>query len=276
MNIQAYSEISERIKSARKAIENCHLCPRSCGVNRIAGEKGFCGLDDSTRVFQEFIFNGEERELNPSHQIHFTGCNLKCEFCPVNEWNREPGAAKKTDFVGLAKVILQRQREGAKTLNILGGEPCVNLYGILELLGMLKPEITLVWNSNMFYNEIVDELISGLIDIYLADLKCGNDECAEKLLGSAEYLMTAKKNILSAFEKADVIVRHIVLPGHRHCCLEPILKWIAAEIPNVKLSLRGNYVPPIPSVFSPKQYLSKDEFDSAVDFGRELGLRVIT
>jgi putative pyruvate formate lyase activating enzyme len=275
MKIQAFNQIAERIQSAKEELSHCNLCPRNCGVNRLAGQKGYCGLDSHGRIFKEMVFCGEETGLNPSHQIHFTGCNLRCEFCVVQEWNEDPLAISGVKIDKIIDLISQRQKEGAKTLNLLGGEISVNLYSALQLLEKINPEIKVVWNSNMFYNDIVDKLISGLIDIYLADLKCGNSECAEKVLGSAEYPMIAKTNILKAFEKADVIVRHVILPGHKKCCLEPILEWLATEAPKIKLSLRGNYVPPIPAIYSPKEYLRREDLQIAYDLAAEMGLRVV-
>jgi putative pyruvate formate lyase activating enzyme len=275
MNYQAHKQALTRAKEAGEMLANCNLCPRQCGVDRTAGQKGYCGLDNTVRCYREVVHYGEESELVPSHQIYFTGCNLRCEYCAVAEWNQQPLAAKEMDFNEMVETIAQRQSQGAKTLNLLGGEPAVNLAGILELLGRLKPEIKVVWNSNMFYNNIVDELITGLIDIYLADIKCGNDHCAEKLLGASNYLEVVRKNILKTAGKADVIVRHVILPGHSKCCLKPILEWLTAEIPDVKLSLRDNYVPPVPAVLAPAEYLRQEEMQNAVRLAENMGLRLI-
>ncbi len=102
MDYQAHTEISERVKLAKEALANCNLCPRQCSVDRSAGEKGYCGLDGTVRCFREMLYYGEESELVPSHQIHFAGCNLKCEFCVVAEWNEQPFMAKEIDFDDMA------------------------------------------------------------------------------------------------------------------------------------------------------------------------------
>jgi len=275
MDYQAHREISERVKLAKEVLANCNLCPRQCGVDRTAGEKGYCGLDDTVRCFREMLYYGEESELVPSHQIHFAGCNLKCEFCVVAEWNEQPFMAKEIDFDDLAKTITRHQNEGARTLNFLGGEPTVNLYGILELLGRVGPEIRVVWNSNMYYNEIVDTLTTGLIDIYLADFKCGNNSCAEALLGASDYMEIVRHNIVRAAEHAGVIIRHIIMPGHTRCCLTPILEWVASEIPNAKVSLRDNYVPPVQATSAPAEYLTQKDMLSAVEMAKSMGLKLV-
>ena len=275
MDHQAHRKIPERVKLAREALANCNLCPRQCGVDRTAGQKGYCGIDDTVRCFREMLYCGEENELNPSHQIHFAGCNLRCKFCIVSEWNEQPMAAKEIDFDDMARKIIDRWSKGAKTLNFLGGEPAVNLHGILELLGRVKPEIKVVWNSNMYYNEIVDKLITGLIDVYLADFKCGNNRCAEDLLGANDYMEIVKENILRAVNRADVIIRHVIMPGHSQCCLKPILTWLADKLPDVKLSLRDNYVPPVQVASAPSGYLTQEEMQKAVGLAESMGLNLI-
>jgi putative pyruvate formate lyase activating enzyme len=275
MNRAAQKQASDRAIAARDALHCCRLCRRRCSVNRIAGEKGYCGLDASVRCFREMLYCGEERELVPSHQVYFTGCNLRCEFCTVFEWNDEPWAAKEMDIDSLSRKIADRKREGARNLNLLGGEPAVNVHGILALLGRVEPDTCVVWNSNMYYGEMVDELIAGLVDVYLADFKCGNEQCAEALLGADDYVQAAKENVLRAGERADVIVRHVVLPGHTDCCLKPLLRWLAEETPRTKLSLRGDYVPPGRAAKAPSGYLSEDDFRSVRDLAGNMGLNLI-
>lgn len=275
MDATAHKNAGIRAKLATEQLRSCRLCPRRCGVDRTKGETGFCGLDDSVRCFREMMFYGEEEGLNPSHQVYFTGCNLRCEFCAVSEWNEYPQQAAGIDIEVLAQRIADRKAEGANNLNLLGGEPAVNIYGILKLLEKLDSAICVVWNSNMYYSDPVGELINGLADIYLADFKCGNDNCSEALLGAKDYVSVVKHNIAEAIDHGDVIVRHFVMPGHIECCLKPILRWLTTEAPDVKLSLRGEYVPPVRAVHAPRDYTGKKDMRIAVDLARKFGLNVI-
>jgi putative pyruvate formate lyase activating enzyme len=275
MNPTAHEQAGLRAEIAHKALRDCRLCPRNCGVDRTAGQTGYCGLDDSVRCYREVLYDCEESDLNPSLLISFTGCNLRCEFCTVAEWNEQPFAAAKTDIDELCNKITARMKQGARTLNILGGEPAVNVYGILKLLSRLRPATAVVWNSNMYYNEIVDELIEGLVDVYLADLKVGNGRCAQTILGAADYLEVTKKNIIRASTHGRVIVRHIILPGHTDCCLKPILTWIAKKVPSAEVSLRGNYFPPAEARYSPMTYLSREEFENALHLAGKLRLNLV-
>ena len=73
MNPIAHKQIAARLEEVKEILRSCALCPRQCGADRIAGEKGYCGLDDSARCFREMLHTAEEQELNPSHQIYFAG-----------------------------------------------------------------------------------------------------------------------------------------------------------------------------------------------------------
>jgi putative pyruvate formate lyase activating enzyme len=218
---------------------------------------------------------GEEKELCPSHQLYMAGCNLRCGFCTVAEWNDNPYAAEGMDIGRLTEIIAHRKRQGARTLNLLGGEPTVNLHGIIELLGHLDPATRVVLNSNMYYDSRTADLMDGLIDVYLADLKCPNASCAKALLDAEDYAEVAKENMLRAGSRAELIVRHLVMPGHRECCLEPVLKWLRDELPGAKVSLRYDYVPPVGVASAPTGYLKQTEMRRALDLAHEMGLNLV-
>ena len=160
-------------------------------------------------------------------------------------------------------------------MNLLGGEPAVSVHGILELLAGVDVRTTVVWNSNMYYGDAVAGALQGLVDVYLADLKCGSLACAERLLGATDYIEVVRANILEARKVGDVIVRHLILPGHLDCCLRPTLEWIAKQAPDVKVSLRGDYVPPAEGDAAPLSYLGPGERDRALRMAGDLGLHVI-
>ena len=63
---------------------NCTLCPRKCGVNRSAGERGWCGAPDTALVAKTMLHQWEEPVLSPngkSGAIFFGGCTLGCVYC---------------------------------------------------------------------------------------------------------------------------------------------------------------------------------------------------
>lgn len=267
--------LADRMEHARELLSACRLCPRNCYVNRLANKRGYCGADGELRLFREVIHNGEESELTPSHQLYFTGCNLRCEFCAVAEWNESPLAAPVADIDTLAAIVARGIRDGARNINLLGGEPSVNIYGILKFLQKLPSRPKIVWNTNMYFSETIIELLDGVADVYLGDFKCYDSECARVMLGAEDYPDVVKENLLRVREVTPLIVRHLLMPGHEKCCLHPILEWIRDEMPDVKVSLRGDYVPPPEAENAPLEMNPPGAIERARETAKEMGLNVI-
>jgi len=236
---------------------------------------GFCGLTDRARCYRELINPYEERELSPSHHVYFAGCNLRCEFCTVSEWNERPGAAAELDVEAMSAAVARARAAGARNLNLVGGEPAVSLAGVLDLLAAVPAATRVVWNSNMYFSPLVLEVLDGLADVVLADFKAWDTGCGKRLLGAADYAVWVRLNLRRERRLGDLIVRHLVLPGHFECCTRPILEFLARDLPGVKVSLRGDYVPPARAKRAPAGYLTKREHDRALDAARSYGLNVI-
>lgn len=275
MKAGAREDIVDRTARARDALRSCGLCPRNCRVDRTAGATGFCGLTDTARSFREVLHYGEEEELVPSHQVYFAGCNLRCEWCTVADWNESPQDVPELDVQAMRECIRRRHAEGARSLNLLGGEPTVSLAGILPLLGDLPAGLSVVWNSNMYFSQTAAALLDGVVDVYLADFKCGNETCSERLLGAADYVETVKENLAFARSSADLIVRYLVLPGHGSCCMGPIFHWLKEAIPDVKLSIRADYLPPVAGEHAPMRLPDEREVAGTFDLAERLNLNVI-
>ena len=276
MQQASHTDCARRADQAGESLRSCHLCARHCGVNRLAGETGYCGLDATTRCFRELLHEAEESCLNPSHQIYFSGCNLRCEYCSVKEWIDTPEAADPMDIPALIQAVALRKNQGARTLNLLGGEPTVSLPGILRLLSCLDPDTQVVWNSNMYYSDLTAQYLAGLVDITLADLKCAHEVCATQLLDAPDYVQVARQNILEAAKTSHVIIRCLLIPGHQDCCLTPTLDWIASTAPQAQVSLRADYVPPAQSVFTSSVYTTREHHQFAQTYSERLGLNLIT
>ena len=56
---------------------NCKLCPRGCGVNREAGEAGFCGAPAVALVAKTMLHRWEEPALSPGGKS-----GAVTSFCP--------------------------------------------------------------------------------------------------------------------------------------------------------------------------------------------------
>jgi putative pyruvate formate lyase activating enzyme len=138
--------------------------------------------------------------------------------------------------------------ENANTLEFVGGEPVVNLLAILEVLNFAPYSFNLpiVWNTNGYMSNTASSLLQGIVDVYLPDLKYGNDDCAKKLSGVSNYSAFVKNGIKTMLQAGiRTIVRILVLPGHIDCCHEPSIKWLSQfkDCENLWVSVLDQYVP---------------------------------
>jgi len=239
------SAIAEQIEKAQEAYLSCVLCPHHCEVNRLEEETGFCQLGAEGRIYREYLHFGEEAELCPAYTVYLTGCSMRCLFC--SEWNQvtQPGkhgvALVPTE---LALRIDQAIQGGAQSLNFVGGDPGVNLLPILETLQATKETTRVVWNSNLFSSPQAINLLMGVVDLWLVDVKFGNEACGKSLSGvskTAEHVM-AQLQLLRE-QKANVWVRHLVMPGHYECCTAPVLKTMAKDFPGIPVNVMTHFLP---------------------------------
>lgn len=267
------SELSKRLMSS------CALCERRCGVNRLAGEKGFCGVGGRPRYSSEFLHMGEEPELVPSHTVFFPGCTFHCVYCQNWDIAMHPEAGRTADPDELAAVLLDGMQQGSRNANFVGGNPDPNLNVILETarrLGERGKYLPLVWNSNMYTSVEALDLLEGVIDIYLGDFRYGNDDCARELSDVEEYRRVIERNFAFAFRTAEVIVRHLVLPGHLECCTRPIMEWVSRNMPGVYFNLMFQYRPDYRAGLHPEinRVLSPEERRTAREMAEACGLVV--
>ena len=75
------SYLDLKIEIAKRILKSCHFCVRRCGVNRLAGELGFCRCGAQILVSSMFHHLGEEPELVPSGTIFTMGCSMRCLHC---------------------------------------------------------------------------------------------------------------------------------------------------------------------------------------------------
>ncbi len=263
---------------AHRQLARCRLCPRGCGVDREAGQKGWCGAGARAGCFMEFVHYGEEPELTPSHTIYLSGCNLDCLFCHTHS-DREKRQTIPLEPEYFRKIIDRGRNEGAVNINLLGGEPTVHLPALVRLLAKVGDVPRLVWNSNLYCTRETLAMLRGIPDLYLIDLKFGPGPCSERLAGAEDYprAVPARLRELARWREARVIVRHLVLPGHLDCCTRPVLSWIARELDGVRVSLKFDYLVTPRAGREPGLggFLTGDEKRRAEDMARSLGLNLV-
>jgi len=281
LELPRFSLLDLKIKIAEGILKSCILCEHKCKKDRSRGDKGKCGIDgkDKMQLYSEFIHNGEEPHIVPSHNLFLRGCNMECQYC--QNWEISHGMARfsKVTPVFLEKAIEKRYSEGSRNVNWVGGEPSIHLHNILKTMRISKPNLPQIWNSNFYMSKESMKLLEGVVDMYLSDFKYGNDDCARVLSKIGDYFETVSRNHKIASENSEMTVRHLVLPDHLECCTKPILEWISDNIRNkCMVNIMGQYKPE----YNANKYMSLDrpvndeEIKEAVKYAEELNLFFMT
>jgi putative pyruvate formate lyase activating enzyme len=194
-------------------------------------------------VYRHRVEYGEELELVPSHLFYLSGCDLRCLFCIGGEISEHPEYGRSLNVPFFREALAWGRRQGARNIQWVGGEPIIHLPAILQVMAEIDDLPRIVWKSNFHATPEAFELLRDVVDVYVADFKFGSDLCAERLAGIPGYLETVTRNLLIAARQGDLIIRHLLLPGHFDCCCRPIVAWIQRWLPAVKFNLRDGYLP---------------------------------
>ncbi len=223
--------------------QDCRLCEHRCGVNRLSGELGRCRATSEVRVFRHRIEYGEEPELLPCHLFYTSGCDLRCRFCIAEENAFDPSRGTELTPAFLSSAIEWGRRKGAKTLQWVGGEPTIHAPAIVDCMQKVGELPPIAWKSDFFMTPMVFDLLNPIVDWYIADFKFGNDICATEIASVPNYLAVVTRNLLLASNSKQLMIRHLLLPGHFECCVVPITEWLTLNLPGSRVNLLSGYLP---------------------------------
>jgi putative pyruvate formate lyase activating enzyme len=233
----------ERAAVAQAMLRDCHFCAHHCGVNRLAGEFGLCHAGATANYFLAQTEVTDELELIPTFAIALSGCDMRCDFCITGAESWNPRAGARFSAADVAAKATAALRNGARTIMVLGGEPTIHLHAALQLAAELPDTARLVWKTNAHGSEQAREMLDGIFDVWVADFKFGNDTCARRLAKISNYTEVVQENLLWANAHSELIVRHLLMPGHVECCWRPAAEWLAENLPGVKVNLRSGFWP---------------------------------
>ncbi len=283
--------LAARIDAAREKMRHCDLCPRHCGVDRLAGELGFCQTAERAWVASYAPHFGEEQPLvgrNGSGTIFFTHCNLGCVFCQNYDISHRSAGAPVT-AQQLAEMMLDLQRRGCHNINFVS--PSHVVVPILEALALAADkglDRPLVYNTGGYDAPGTLALLDGIVDIYMPDFKFWDPASARRYCDLADYPEVAREALAAmhgqvgtlvvderGVARRGVILRHLVMPGGIEET-RAILKHVATTLsPDTYVNLMPQYRP----CGEARHYnelnrrLTVAEFESAVLAAMEAGLR---
>ena len=183
-------------------LENCRLCARSCGVNRMKNRAGRCGQTEELVVARAALHMWEEPCISGregSGTVFFVGCPLGCVFCQnrdIAAGSVKSGAGKKISISRLADIFNELQEAKANNINLV--TPTHYVPQIVDAVRLARAEglhIPIVYNTGSVETPETVHLLEGTVDIFLPDLKfCGQD-IAYRYAHMADYFDAAAKAI---------------------------------------------------------------------------------
>lgn len=274
-------------------LEHCTLCPRNCGVNRIKGERGYCGADDKIRIGLASLHRWEEPCLSGTRgagTVFFCHCSLGCVFCQNHEISGREAAQSGivTDVSGLADTFLSLQAQGAHNIDLVTPtQYAAHLAKAIPLARARGLTIPIVYNCGGYERVETLRTLDGLIDIYLPDFKYFSPYYADRYSSAPDYYDVCIDAISEMVRQTDMpvmgadgmlcsgtIIRHLMLPGLAGDTAQ-VLRAIATHWSGMVLvSLMRQFTPCTDLSGCPEltRRLTDAEYADACDLMQQLGL----
>ncbi|MBI4330387.1 MAG: radical SAM protein [Chloroflexi bacterium] len=284
-------ELKARVQRALSLLENCTLCPRECGANRLLDDTGKCRTGRQALVASYGPHFGEEAPLvgsEGSGTIFFTNCNLKCVFCQ-NYTISQKGEGVAYGKYELARVLLSLQSWGCHNINLVSPSHVVpQILEAVEAAAGLGLSIPIVYNSGGYDSLETLRLLDGIVDIYMPDMKYSDEMTARRYSGIKGYPAVNRAAVKEMHRQAGdlrvdargvaargLLVRHLVLPNGL-AGTEETVRFLADEVSrDTYTNIMAQYHPCHRAGRFPLQSrpVSMDEFQAALKMAREAGLR---
>ncbi|MCI8335818.1 MAG: radical SAM protein [Peptococcaceae bacterium] len=275
----------------------CQLCPRHCKVNRLQGARGYCGAPGEIIACRAALHFWEEPCLSGtrgSGTVFFAYCPLQCVYCQnylisqgrtPTESNQRPISPER-----LVEVFFSLADQGAHNINLVTPTHFVPLLiPALEQAKKQNLSIPIVYNTSSYECLETLNMLDGLIDIYLPDLKYYHSKWADLLSHAPDYFPTACTAIDEMVRQVDtplfdadgilqkgVIIRHLTLPSllsdSKRVLEEIVRRWY----PKVWVSIMRQYTP-LPIIDHPRysflqEKITDEHYDALVDYAVDLGI----
>ncbi len=282
-------KLKERISLLNEFLSKCELCPHKCGVNRLKGNLGLCRAGINPRIFSYQFHLGEEPAISGvsgSGTIFFSHCTGRCIYCQNWHFSRL-GEGKEVTAEGLSDIMMELQKGGCHNINLVTPTHYIaQILAALEIAIGRGLNIPIVYNTSGYERIEVLKLLEGIIDIYLPDMRYGNNGPAEKYSGFKNYVEINRMSIKEMYRQVGnvklendiavrgLIIRHLILP-HNLSGTPEVMQFIKEEISQeCFISLMSQYYPFYQADNTPllDRPITREEYENACKVMLDLGL----
>jgi putative pyruvate formate lyase activating enzyme len=283
-------ELRDRVARAYEHLSVCDVCARNCDVDRRGGQVGVCRTGERAKVSSYGPHLGEEDPLRGwrgSGTIFFTRCNLKCQFCQNHDIS-QTDAGYEVEPEQLASIMLELQAQGCHNINFVSPSHVVpQIMAAVFIAAEAGLRLPLVYNSGGYDSMAMLELLDGVIDIYMPDMKYADAEIARRYSKIPDYPQVNQSAVREMHRQVGdlyinqeglalrgLLVRHLVLPENL-AGTDEIVEFLSTEIsPNTYLNLMDQYRPAYKAHHFPElnRRVTSQEYEAAVRMARDAGL----
>jgi len=234
--------------------------------------------------------HGEEKPLRGtrgSGTIFFSGCNLHCLYCQNADISQK-NYGTEVEAADLAEMMLDLQQQDCHNINLVS--PTHVVPQIIEALAIAAKNglrLPLVYNTGGYDKLETLQMLDGIVDIYMPDMKYSDEAVAWKYSGVKNYpavnqaavremyrqvgdLLTDDKGIA----RRGLLIRHLVLPNGLSGSTT-IISFIANEISlNTYLNIMDQYRPEYMAYEIPElnRRITREEFLQVKELAERFGL----
>ena len=289
LHLNETGELARRAALALERLAACTGCAWQCQVNRLSGELGKCKTGPRARVSSYFPHHGEENPLRGrrgSGTIFFSRCNLSCQFCQ-NADISQTSAGDEVDAYELAGMMLELQEVGCHNINLVSPSHVVaQILAGVALAAQAGLRLPLVYNSGGYDSLCTLQLLDGVVDIYMPDMKYASEANALRYSKIPDYPSHNQAAVREMHRQVGdlqvegglafrgLLVRHLLLPtGLAGTAV--IIRFLAEEISqNTYLNLMDQYRPAFQAHLYPElnRGVTREEFREAVQLAHAAGL----
>ncbi len=291
LKLHKTGDLKKRGEKLWAIMESCELCPRTCGVNKLKGEKGFCEANAQLEITSYHAHYGEEDPLvgeGGSGTIFFTNCGLRCVFC-INWEISQGGEGYKRSIEELADMMLALQKRGCHNINIVTPTHySPHLVLALDTACEKGLRLPLVYNTCGWERLEILKILDGIVDIYLPDFKYADGSMADTYSsGAATYPEVTQQALLEMYRQVGtakpaenglmyrgLMIRHLVMPNNVSGTKQ-VIEWIAEHLPkDTYLNIMSQYRPMYKAFDYPEiaRRITRKEYNDAVTWAKEAGL----
>ena len=284
-------ELAERVARAWQRLEDCDLCARYCHVNRLKTIDGaVCRTGARAVAHSHGPHHGEEDVLrghNGSGTIFFSWCNLRCVYC--QNWDiSQKGLGREVEPGDLARMMLELQAQGCHNINFVTPSHVVaQIIAAVEIAARQGLALPLVYNTAGYDSLEALELLDGIVDIYMPDMKYGDAGKAHHYSHVRNYVEVNRTAVREMHRQVGdlvlddggvarrgLLVRHLVLPENI-AGTDSILDFLAREVStDTYINIMDQYRPCYRADDNPplERPLTNKEFAQALAWAEAAGL----